>query len=219
MNDHLESAQDTRLRPELLRHPTIEQVERQEIAGFAQALITSRQNISAKRLLDPGPDAAQLQYLLTAAAAAPDHDQILPWHFVIVPSEKRALLGDVFAAALVDRDPAAGVSDIEAAREKAQRAPLLMLAIARLAAADQTIPDVERLVSLGCAIQNMLLTAHALGFGAGLTSGRALRSPGLRTLFGLGHLEEPVCFVNIGTVGKRKPPRVRPVATAFTSTL
>ncbi|HJV59715.1 MAG TPA: nitroreductase family protein [Albitalea sp.] len=38
------------------------------------------------------------------------------------------------------------------------------------------------MVSMGAAIQNMLLGAHALGFGGGLTSGRAMSSPRLRQL-------------------------------------
>jgi nitroreductase len=190
-----------------------------EVGDFARAFITSRQNVSPRRLVEPGPNAVQLQRLFEAAAAAPDHDMILPWRFVIVPAEKRASLGEAFARALIDRDPGATPDQSEAAREKAQRAPLLMLAIVRRAPDEHSIPDAERLVSLGCAIQNMLLTAHALGFGAGLTSGQALRSARIRDLFGLAENEEPVCFVNVGTVSKRKPLRMRPPAGAFTRTL
>lgn len=190
-----------------------------ELAELTHALIASRQNVSPKRLVEPGPDAAHLQRLLEAAAAAPDHDQRLPWRFVIVPAQKRELLGHAFALALIDRDPGASVAALEAAREKAQRAPLLMLAIASLAPDDDAIPSVERVVSLGCAIQNMLLTAHALGFGAGLTSGQALRSRRLRELFSLSAGEEAVCFVNVGTVTRRKPMRTRPASERFVSTL
>jgi nitroreductase len=190
-----------------------------ELAEFTRALIASRQNVSPKRLVAPGPDAAHLQCLLEAAAAAPDHDQRLPWRFVIVPAEKRGLLGQAFALALIDRDPGATVAAIEAAREKAQRAPLLMLAIASLAPDDGGIPGVERVVSLGCAIQNMLLTAHSLGYGAGLTSGQALGSRRLRELFALTAGEEAVCFVNVGTVTRRKPMRTRPANEMFASTL
>lgn len=192
---------------------------RDGVADFARALIASSQNVSPRRLVEPGPTASDLAALFEAAAAAPDHDMILPWRFVIVPAEKRTTLGEVFALALVDRDPGATLAAIEAAREKAQRAPLLILAIGRLQPDEHAIVDTERLVSLGCSIQNMLLTAHALGFGAGLTSGQALRSHRLRELFNLAKNEEPVCFVNVGTVSKRKPLRGRPPAEAFTSIL
>lgn len=192
---------------------------RDGLGDFARALIATRQNVSPRRLVEPGPDAAQLAQLFEAAAAAPDHDMLLPWRFVIVPTGKRGALGEAFALALADRDPGAMPAELEAARAKAERAPLLMLAIARLAPHEHAIPDAERIVSLGCAIQNMLLTAHALGLGAGLTSGQALRSPRLRKLFGLAAVEQPVCFVNVGTVSKRKPLRGRPPPEAFVSTL
>lgn len=74
-------------------------------------------------------------------------------------------------------------------------------------------------MSLGCAIQNVLLLAHAMGFGAALTSGQAIGSPALRELFALAPGEEPVCFVNIGSVAQRKPMRPRPDATRFVSSL
>jgi nitroreductase len=186
-----------------------------DLQEFALALVTSRQNVSPKRLGDPGPTAEQLTGIWQAAAAAPDHGQLVPWRFVVVPAAKRALLGDVFALALTDRDPDATPEQVRAAREKAQRAPLLALAIARLGRNDPDIPALERMVSLGCAIQNVLLAAHAAGFGAGLTSGQAMRSPRMRDLFALTVGEEPVCFVNIGTVTKRKPLRARPSPSDF----
>ena len=191
-----------------------------ETAAFTQVLIGSRQNISPKHLIEPGPDATQLATLFEAAAAAPDHGEITPWRFIIVPPARRVLLAEVFAQALIDRDAAASPEQLDAAREKAHRAPLLMLAVARLGAADPDIPAAERLVSLGCAIQNMLLAAHAMGFGAGLTGGQALGSPRLRALFALGDGETPVCCVNVGTAVKRKVPgRLRPAAAAFVSSL
>ena len=94
-----------------------------------------------------------------------------------------------------------------------------MLAVARLGTADPDIPAAERLVSLGCAIQNMLLAAHAMGFGCGLTGGQALGSPQLRELFALADGETAVCCVNVGTAVTHKPGRVRPAAAAFVSSL
>ena len=86
------------------------------------------------------------------------------------------------------------------AREKAFRAPLLLLAVVRLRDEDAEIEPHERIVSAGCALQNVLLMAHALGFGGALTSGKALASAPLRRLFDLHDDEQALCFVNIGTV-------------------
>ncbi len=184
-------------------------------AAWARTLIHTRQTVLPKRLFAPGPDDEQLQALFEAAAAAPDHEQRLPWRFVVVPLDKRELLADVFEQALLDRDPAALPQQLEMAREKAHRAPLLMLASARLDDADPEVPAPERWVSLGCAIQNMLLTAHAMGFGSSLTSGQAIASPRLRALFSLTPGEVPVCFVNVGTASQSRPMRPRPPMQAF----
>ena len=198
---------------------------------YANALIHTRQHVAPRRLVAPGPSDLQLQDILRAAAAAPDHGQLLPWRFVVVPADKRELLAEVFALALQDRDPDASPEQIDNARDKADRAPFLMLAITRLVGSNPkrdvkrvepgelVVTDAERQVSLGCAIQNMLLTAHAMGFGSGLTSGQAITSPRLRGLFNLLEYEIAVCSINIGTVTKSKPTRLRPDVSAFVSLL
>jgi nitroreductase len=190
-----------------------------EATGYADELITSRQNMSPKHLVEPGPNQDHLKQIFKAAAAVPDHGLLTPWRFVIAPKDKRAELAEVFALALIDRDPGATVEQIEAAREKAHRAPFLMLAVARLGAREPPIPTLERMVSVGAAIQNLLLSAHSMGFGSSLTSGQAMQSPRMHQLFQLSESEEPVCFVNIGTVSKKKMPRLRPEPSSFVSSL
>jgi nitroreductase len=189
------------------------------IDQLAEAWITSRQNISPKRLVEPGPDVSQLDQIFRSAASAPDHGLVRPWRFVIVPQDKRSLLAEVFALALVDRDPGATLEQIEAAREKAHRAPLLMLVVAQLGACEPPIPALERMVSVGAAVQNMLLMAHGQGFGSSLTSGQAMLSIRMRQLFALAKGEEAVCFLNIGSVSKRKTRRLHPEVHSFVSAL
>lgn len=205
-----------------------------ELAVFARELIHSRQNVSPKRLVEPGPTAEELQDILATAGAAPDHGTLMPWRFVIVPGARRSALAEVFAKALQERDPLATAEQIESAREKAYRAPFLMLAVARLrpkasesarkpsaAEGDQEalVGDAERLVSLGCAIQNMILAAHAAGYGSGLTSGQAMASPHLRALFALRGDEQAVCCINLGTVSKHRPVRLRPGVVDYVTEL
>ena len=187
-------------------------------AAWAAALIEARQTILPKRLGAPGPGDAQLRQILGAAAHAPDHDRLLPWRFVLVPGRERERLAAVFEASLRERDAAATPEQLAQAREKAFRAPVLMLAVARLAG-ESEVPHLERVLSAGCAIQNMLLMATALGFGSALTSGKALRSEALRKLFSLGPDEQALCFVSIGTPTSRKAARERPAPEAYVSEL
>ncbi len=188
-------------------------------ASFALTLITTRQNILPKRLALPGPSAEQVNDMFRAAAAAPDHGEVMPWRFVLVPLDKRALLANAFGQALIERDAAATPEQIEQAREKAFRAPFLALAIARLGPCEPDIDPLERMVSVGAAIQNFLLCAHSMGFGCSLTSGQAMRSNALRQLFQLAEGEQAVCCINVGTVVKRKPVRLRPDVAAFVTSL
>lgn len=182
-------------------------------------LIQARQTVLPKRLVAPGPDAGQTQAILAAAAAAPDHGQLLPWRFILVPTGQRATLAEVFAQALLERDASAAPEQLAQAREKAFRAPLLMLTVVDSMRGDPEVDLNERVLSAGCAVQNLLLVATALGFGSALTSGKALKSDALRACFGLGASEQALCFVSVGTVLSRKPARARPTVADYVSTL
>ena len=152
-------------------------------------------------------------------ASAPDHGSLVPWRFVVVPPPQREWLADVFAQALLQRDAAATPEQLGQAREKAFRAPLLMLAVARTGPGNEEIPATERILSAGCAIQNMLLAATALGHGSALTTGKALQSTGVRTLFVLDDDEEPLCFISLGSVMAQKAGPARPAIARYVSEL
>jgi nitroreductase len=181
-------------------------------------LMATRRHVGLRRLLAPGPDEAALARILDAAAQAPDHGQLLPWRFVLVPRHRRADLGAAFEEALVQCDPDADAAARTSAREKAHHAPCLLVAVL-VDAPGTAIPVTEKLVSLGCAIQNMLLGAQALGFASGLASGGALDAPGMRRLLDLAPHERAICFIGFGTAGAHKKPRVRPQPGQFFSSL
>lgn len=190
-----------------------------EWAQMAADLIHARQTVLPKRLLAPGPDADQLQALLGAAAAAPDHGQLLPWRFVTVPRTERGSLAEVFAQALRERDATATPEQLDQAREKAHRAPFLLLVVVDGQRGDPAVDLHERILSAGCAVQNMLLMATALGFGSALTSGKAMGSAALRQRFGLHAGEHALCFLSVGTVAARRPARTRPTVADYCRTL
>jgi nitroreductase len=178
--------------------------------SLVSTLLQSRQTILPKRLVAPGPDDQQLANLLHAAGSAPDHKQLTPWRFVLIPPDARGLLAEQFVLALLERDVLALPAEVEQAREKAFRSPLLMLAVVDGGRGDSQVDLSERIVSAGCAIQNLLLMATAMGFGSALTSGKALKFAGLRKLFDLNPHERALCFISVGTVKSRKPQRLRP---------
>jgi nitroreductase len=193
--------------------------EHQEPLGSALTLIHTRQSTTSRFLGEPGPDRAQIETILDAAGAAPDHRRLTPWRLVIVPKHKRDLLAAAFADALSERDPQATEAQRREASEKAYRGPLLVAAIARLDPALGGVPAQERLLSAGCALQNMLLAAHAMGFGAGLLTGKSLYSQRLKQFFQLADTEQLLCFMAVGAVLRAKPVSSRPTMNDYTSTL
>jgi nitroreductase len=180
--------------------------------------LAARRHVALRRLQAPGPDDAALARMMEAAAQAPDHGCLLPWRFVLIPPERRDDLGAVFEEALAQRDPEADDATRASAREKAYHAPCLLVAIL-VDAPGTAIPAEEKLISLGCALQNVLLAARALGFASGLASGGALDTPAMRRLLALEPHERAACFIGIGTGESKKTPRVRPQPGQFFKTL
>lgn len=190
-----------------------------QTAEMTAALIGSRQSYLPKRLFQPGPSLEQLEIIFSMAATAPDHNLTRPWRFVICPLECRGLLADAFAKSLLERDPGATEQQVQDAMVKAHRAPLVMLAIVNARGTDSEVLPSERIISAGCAMQNVFLMAHSMGFGASPTSGKSMYMKPVRDLFGLQDYEDPLCFINIGTPDRSTPPKPRMIPSEFVSTL
>ena len=188
-------------------------------AALAAELMAARRTVLPFRLGDPGPDAAQLQTILAAAASAPDHRCLLPWRFITVPADRREALAEVFAQALLERDPTAAPHDVAKAREKGFRSPFLALLVVDAEKGDAEIGLAERLISAGCAAQNLLLMATAMGFGSALTAGQSVRSAVLHRFFGLRPSEQAVCFVSIGTALSHGTAHLRPTVADYVNVL
>ena len=164
--------------------------------------IKSRHSVSPKRLSEPGPDREQIMQIVAAAAAAPDHGRMRPFRIVRFPSETREALADVFEAALLERLPDADSMSRGRAREKAARAPVLLGLILRLREGDDLPHIDDQIAAAGASLQNILLVAHAMGFGARALSGKAVRTKAFRKALELADNEEFLCFVPIGTPTK-----------------
>lgn len=126
-------------------------------------------------------------------------------------------LGELFARALLERDPKASEDQVKQARDKALRAPSLVLLVVNAGSEDASVDLLERVISAGCAVQNMLLLATAMGLGSALTSGKALKSQAFRQGLGLQTTDHAICFISLGTVSQHKPRKPRPQADAFFS--
>ncbi len=169
---------------------------------------------SPLQLTDPAPDRAALDAMLRAAVRAPDHGRLQPWRFVVIRGAARSALGDVLAAALKARDPAAPDAAVAKERAKPLRAPLIVVVAARLRE-HRNIPAVEQIISAGAAAQNILVAAHAQGFGGFWRTGPAAYDNGVKTALGLDARDSIAGFLYLGTPAVPAPPPVPPDLAEF----
>jgi nitroreductase len=72
-------------------------------------------------------------------------------------------------------------------------------------------PPHEQWVSVGAAVQNILLTATSFGFGSMIVSGDKVKTRALQKGLGLSVIEQLLGFVAVGTVSKLLPVPERPI--------
>ena len=181
-----------------------------------QAVIT-RQSVAPAFLGEPAPAGLALERILAAGASAPDHGRLRPWRFIVIRGEARSRLGEVFADALRRRQPDAPEAALEHERARPLRAPLLIAVAAKLDPQHPKIPEIEQILSTGAAVQNLLLAAHAQGFGAKWLTGANAYDEHVKAALGLSGDDRLVGFVHLGTVDG-SPPSV-PHADARTHTV
>lgn len=172
--------------------------------------ILTRVTVPQVKMREPGPDDAAIKVLLEAAAAAPDHGRLRPWRFLLVRGEGRARLGELFEQSVLAERPDAREAELEKQRAAPLRAPLLIVPIARLQPQHPKIPLWEQEASAACAVQNILLAAHALGFAGKWSSGAIADSAHVRSGLGLEADERLLGFVYLGTTAEPPPPSPRP---------
>jgi nitroreductase len=171
-----------------------------------QAVIT-RRSVAPVFLVEPAPEGAALERILQAGASAPDHGRLRPWRFILIRGEARRRLGLVFADALRQRQPDAPEAALEQERARPLRAPLLIAVAARVDPHHPKIPEIEQILSTGAAVQNILLAAHAQGFGAKWLTGANAYDEHVKAALGLSADDRLVGFIHLGTV-EGEPPAV-----------
>lgn len=173
----------------------------------ALAALTTRHSIAPTFLAGPGPDEEALAQILAAGASAPDHGRLRPWRFIVIRGVARERLGDVFAEALVKRQPEAPPEALEQERSRPLRAPVVIAVAAKLDPQHPKIPEIEQILSTGAAVENILLAAHAHGFGAKWLTGPNAYDDHVRAALRLGPNDRLAGFVHLGTIDG-KPPQV-----------
>ena len=153
---------------------------------------------SAARLTTPGPGAEDLARILAAAARAPDHGRMKPWHLVVLQGADR----ERFAAAAAEakRRRAASMSDeqLAAEREKMLRSPTLVV-VGCAVRENPKVPEIEQVIAAGAAAENLFLAAHDLGYGVMWKTGAAAYDPDVKAVVGLKASDHIIGIMHLGT--------------------
>src|SRR5271169_2239044 len=166
----------------------------------ALKLLTTRRSFKPVELAGPAPNAAEVDTLLTIASRVPDHGKLAPWRFIVFEGEARQKAGAAIADAFRVKHPDAKPEQVEAERGRLTRAPLVVAVVSR-AGPHVKIPEWEQVLSAGAAAMNLVLAAHALGYGANWITEWYAYDRSVLDALGLEPQERIVGFIHIG-----KPP-------------
>ena len=171
--------------------------------------LLTRRSVGLAFLNEPGPNASELEQLLTIATRVPDHGKITPWRLVIIEGEARAAAGRQLAEIYARQNPQADEASLDVERQRFLPAPLTVMVISA-PKAHPKVPEVEQLLSAGNVAFNLLHAAHALGFAASWVTRWYAFDAEAAAMLGAGEGERVVGFVQIGTPTAAIEDRPRP---------
>jgi nitroreductase len=186
----------------------------------ALKLLTTRRSFKPVELNGPAPSPAEIETLLTVASRVPDHGKLTPWRFIVFEGEARRAAGDAIVAAFRAKYPDAKAEQVEFERQRLTRAPRVVAVVSR-AAPHVKIPEWEQVLSSGAAAMNLVLAAHALGYGASWITEWYAYDRAVLDALGLARHERIAGFVHIGrppAVPEDRPrPPLNEIATRFSA--
>lgn len=159
--------------------------------------------VSCGRLKSPAPTPDEMELLFKAALRAPDHKGLKPWKYLVYTGEESLdQLGKLFLQASLAEAEECGDELEQSKRERIislpHRAPMVIVAIAKNYGHEK-VPHIEEVLSTGAGVQNILLGAYDLGYGAYWRTGPLCFNRHLKTLLGAEEKESIVGFIYLGT--------------------
>lgn len=172
-------------------------------------MLKARRSVPVLAMHGPGPDASQIETLLTIASRVPDHGKICPWRFIVFEGAARERAGTIIAARFRARNPEATDAQTEIESKRLLHAPVVVAVVAK-PVDHPKIPEWEQLMSAGASCMNLVTAANAMGFVTSwLTQWYAYDKQVLRQ-FGVAEGERIAGFIHIGRKDNPVEDRPRP---------
>ena len=142
------------------------------------------------------PPCEVIERLIEAATWAPNHRRTEPWRFHVLAGEARAEMGQSVATWLADSGQG-NETQQERTRVRLLRAPIV-IALTQVGSPDNAERDLEDYAACACALQNLLLAAHAEGLAAHTSTGVMAQYDGAKQYLGLAPHDRIVAYVYLG---------------------
>lgn len=154
-----------------------------------------------------------IERILESAVHAPNHRITEPWRFHVFTGKGRGELARVRAeiarlqAEAEGEDEELAAGRISRERKKAFRAPVVVAVICE--SGRDEVETLENYAACAAAVQNMLLTAHALGLGAMWRTGPVAYHDHMREFLDLEEGDKVVAHLYLGFPDMGERPRRR----------
>jgi nitroreductase len=185
------------------------------------ARVNTLETVKARRSIrefsDRDVTREEVETLLDAAVAAPNHRLTQPWRFYVLGPEARRAYGmalGVRKAKRVEDPAAADAVRLKVAQEHAQLP--LMIAVAVVQDANPEIRDEDHAATM-MAVQNISLAAVELGLGTHIKTGGIMDDPAARVAVGVPDGERIVAVLNVGKPAATPAVKERRPAASLTT--
>ncbi len=132
-----------------------------------QKIIKDRRTIRPGDYSDKEVSKEDIQTILSSAIWAPSHQETEPWRFKIYRGESKAKLGEFLKELYLQKVPADKQDPVILGRitgGAAKASAIIVVTMKRHS--EELVPEIEEIEAVACAVQNMHLTATALGIAA-----------------------------------------------------
>jgi nitroreductase len=164
------------------------------------SLIKKRRSIFPKDYTGENVDDAIVQQMLENANWAPTHKFTEPWRFIVYSREGRKKLANLQAAVYKQKTEKDGTYKEERYQnllvKPFESSHVILVYMKR--DEKKSVPEVEELGAVFCAIQNMYLTATVYGIGSYLSTGGVTFFEEANAAFGLSQEDRIIGFFHIG---------------------
>jgi nitroreductase len=176
-------------------------------------LIRNRRSVFQQQYSGERVDDAIVTQMLENARWAPTHKLTEPWQFIVFTGDGLRKLGEQQAAVYKRVTEANGTFKEERYQNLLTKTTLSshIIAVGMKRDEKKSVPELEEIGAVFCAVQNMYLTAAAYGIGCYLSSGGVTYFEEAKELFGLDKDDKLLGFLHIGVPktqvpdSKRKP--------------